>query len=292
MDALIDYIERHSGKWVSEKTVRRDMGNLPANKRLHPIADWRVRLYAKWLSEEVGQDQAWLAKWLDYTAYPAPGKLLAELYAPSSEHPRDKPAIKTNVPALKNRLWGRFLGRQTEHGFETALQGFLNVNTPYYTALTYTSLARLMIGMAEKDFPEGIDPKGDLYEIFAEVETYIDDSDRHLARYHEHNAPDLYSLNLEISNRISRGTLARIRGQLDEGRVFFLACLGHCPSLFNLARVHFELALLEHFAGNRSSSQSYEEKAHGLFQQLAVIEPLPNWYCLQVIEHLKQAGQW
>jgi hypothetical protein len=68
VDDLIDYIEQYSGKWLNEKTVKRDMGNRSDSKKLYRIPDWRVRIYAKWLYEKVGKERNWIATWLDSTA--------------------------------------------------------------------------------------------------------------------------------------------------------------------------------------------------------------------------------
>lgn len=114
VDDLIDYIEKHSGKWLSEKTIRRDSRNTPDSKTVYQIPDWRVRLYAKWLYEEVGKDREWLAAWLEHTAYSAPGKLLAEIRDARGDIHHVYRTVKTNVPSLNTRLWGRFLGRQEE----------------------------------------------------------------------------------------------------------------------------------------------------------------------------------
>jgi hypothetical protein len=114
VDDLINYIERHSGKWLHEKTIRRDAGNSSHSTTIHRIPDWRVRIYTRWLFAEVGKDQEWLAKWLECTAYASPGKLLAELRQPRGDLQRVYRTVKTNVPPLNKRLWGRFLGRQAE----------------------------------------------------------------------------------------------------------------------------------------------------------------------------------
>ncbi len=188
--------------------------------------------------------------------------------------------------------WKRLYLGSAKQIFHTALQGFLKIDAPFHTAIAYTSSGRVMLDMTEQDLPEGRDAAGDHQDVLAEIERYLDQSDRFLARYHERNAPDLDSLNLEIYNRISQGTIARIRGQFERARTLFLQCLGHCPSLFKLTRVYFELALLEHLAEDKTASRSYEEKASALFQQLTVLKPLPVWHCFNVIERLKQAGQW
>ena len=114
IDDVIDYIEEYSGKWLNEKTVKRDVGNRPDKKKFYRIPDWRVRIYAKWLYEKAGKDRHWIAAWLDSTAYSAPGRLLAELSQPDGDIHKMYRAVRQNVPPLKTRLWGRFLGRQEE----------------------------------------------------------------------------------------------------------------------------------------------------------------------------------
>ena len=104
VDGIIDYIEHHSRKWLSEKTVKREIGNRNDSKKLYPIPDWRVKIYAKWLHEKVGKDREWIAKWLEYTAYSFPGDLLAEISDISGDIHKVYHAVKTNVPPLRNRL--------------------------------------------------------------------------------------------------------------------------------------------------------------------------------------------
>jgi tetratricopeptide (TPR) repeat protein len=113
VDDLITYIEHHSGKWLSEMTIKRDAGNRDDSKRFNRIPDWRVKIYAKWLYEKVHKDRDWLAEWLEQTAYPAPGTLLSELDGNGDGH-KVSQIVKTNVPPLRTRLWGRFLGRREE----------------------------------------------------------------------------------------------------------------------------------------------------------------------------------
>ena len=68
VDDVIAYIDAQSGKWLDEKTIRRDTGNKAGRKKLHHIPDWRVKIYAKWLSEEVRKDHDWITQWLNTTA--------------------------------------------------------------------------------------------------------------------------------------------------------------------------------------------------------------------------------
>lgn len=114
IDDVIDYIEEFSGKWLNEKTVKRDVGNRPDSTKLYRIPDWRVRIYAKWLYEKAGKDRHWIASWLDSTNFAAPGRLLAEICQPNVDLHKMYRAVKKNVPPLKTHLWGRFLGRQEE----------------------------------------------------------------------------------------------------------------------------------------------------------------------------------
>lgn len=114
VDEIIKYIEQQSDTWLSEKTIKRDYGNRPESKKLHSIPDWRIKIYARWLYEQVGKDQEWLTKWLEYTAYSSPGNLLAEIQEQGGNILNVYRAVKTNVPPLKSRLWGRFLGRHAE----------------------------------------------------------------------------------------------------------------------------------------------------------------------------------
>ena len=114
IDDLIDYIEEYSGKWLNEKTVKRDVGNRSDSKKLYRIPDWRVKIYTKWLYEKVGKERNWIVTWLDSTAYAAPGRLLAEISQPNGDIHKMYRAVRMNVPSLKTRLWGRFLGRQEE----------------------------------------------------------------------------------------------------------------------------------------------------------------------------------
>lgn len=111
---LIAYIDDHSGKWLDEKTIRRDMGNRETSKKFHSIPNWRVEIYAKWCYQEAGKNRGWITKWLEYTAYPAPGKLLAEICDSGGNIQNIYGEVKTNVPPLRKRLWGRFLGRREE----------------------------------------------------------------------------------------------------------------------------------------------------------------------------------
>ncbi len=124
------------------------------------------------------------------------------------------------------------------------------------------------------------------------AETWIDMSDRYVAQYVEQSNADLDTQYTVISNRILRGEIARMRGQFAEARALLEQCLDRCPSLSFLTRVHVELALIEHLAGNVQASRLYEEKGARLLQQLAVIAQIPSWNCLKVIEHLKQTGRW
>ena len=57
IDDLIGYIEQHSGKWLSEKTIKRDFGNRNESKKVYSIPGWRVKIYTQWLYEEVEKDQ-------------------------------------------------------------------------------------------------------------------------------------------------------------------------------------------------------------------------------------------
>ncbi len=107
------YINDHAGgdRRISEKTIRRDIGNSPLKKRCFPIQAWRIRLYAKWLQKESGKDREWVGKWLESTNYPMPGRLLVELFSDISQ---SNTRAKTNVLPLRTYLWGDFLGRSKE----------------------------------------------------------------------------------------------------------------------------------------------------------------------------------
>lgn len=112
---IISYIDRYSPKEnpLSEKTIKRDIGNKPTSKKLHPIPKWRIEIYAKWLYEQVGKDREWLAQWLEHTMYPSPGKLLVDICNPNIKPNNAFVGRKSNVPPLRN-LWGEFLGHQEE----------------------------------------------------------------------------------------------------------------------------------------------------------------------------------
>lgn len=111
LDDVIAYIYDQSEreKWLDKKTIRRDIGNKTTSKKLHPIPNWRVEIYAKWLYEKTLEDRKWIEGWVGQTAYPSPGKLLTEVFDGEAS-----PVVKTNVPPLRKYLWGNFLGRQAE----------------------------------------------------------------------------------------------------------------------------------------------------------------------------------
>ena len=111
---LIDYIEDHSKKLLNEKTIKRDAGNRFESKKVYPIPDWRIRIYTKWFFEKVGKERDWIISWLDSTSYSSPGRLLSEISNEKNVNIGTHRLVKTNVPPLKTRVWGRFLGREDE----------------------------------------------------------------------------------------------------------------------------------------------------------------------------------
>lgn len=112
IDELIFYIQENIGKWLDVKTIRRDIGNKRESKKLYPIPNWRVEIYAKWFYETTCEDREWIARWIEKTAYPSPGKLLTEVF--DGDIQEVYTTVKSNVPPMN--LWGDFLGRQEEIG--------------------------------------------------------------------------------------------------------------------------------------------------------------------------------
>ena len=48
IDDLIDYIEQYSGKWLNEKTIKRDAGNRPDSKKLNRLVHSKTRTLLGW----------------------------------------------------------------------------------------------------------------------------------------------------------------------------------------------------------------------------------------------------
>ncbi len=86
--------------------------------------------------------------------------------------------------------------------------------------------------------------------------------------------------------------IARLHGDLNLARDLFQSCISRVQSLFAVAGVYRELALVEHLAGNKELAYSYEEKGLNLFRQVGMIDTLPPEHSYRVIDHMKQEGRW
>jgi tetratricopeptide (TPR) repeat protein len=107
IDGVANYMPGRSGRGLSSKTVRRDMGG-------EAIPDQRVELYVQWLYEKARLPREWIADWLDYTAYPRPGELLARICDAERDRQKVFESVKRNgIPSLRGHLWGRFLDRRS-----------------------------------------------------------------------------------------------------------------------------------------------------------------------------------
>src|SRR5947209_649782 len=122
LDEVANYMPGRSGWGLSSKTVRRDIGG-------EPIPDRRIELYVQWLYEKARLSRELIAEWLEQTAYPHPGELLARVCDAGGDRQKVFDNVKRNdIPTLRGYLWGPFLERQRE--IETAIQWANNQRHP------------------------------------------------------------------------------------------------------------------------------------------------------------------
>jgi hypothetical protein len=79
---------------------------------------------------------------------------------------------------------------------------------------------------------------------------------------------------------------------LPHARELLQGCVKHFPSLFGLARLYRELALIEHLSGNKKQAYVYEEKGLNLFKRLGLLDKLTRYQCYRIIDRMKQEGTW
>lgn len=158
----------------------------------------------------------------------------------------------------------------------------------YYTALTYQILGSIFLDKALDQFPHA--DAGQSESSLAQAEACVSESDCYLAQYLRQAPADLDSEYTTVANRFLRGRIARVRGQLSKARKIFEQYLERFPSLWGIAHLYCEMALVEHLDGNQSLAYAYEEKSLTLFQKFEI--RAPQVQCYQLIRSMKENGTW
>lgn len=198
--------------------------------------------------------------------------------------------LQATIEAERAQLYRRRgyfkAARQT---FQNTLDIFLKLEALPDIATIYSLLGRITVEMAPAENTEAIDLKWKENRYWFEAEEYF-----RLAEYYwSQVSPDDPTRYFDsVAIRARRGTIARVKGDLDEARQLFTGCIGQFQSLISTAHLYRELALVEHLAGNKDLAYEYEDQGLNLQKQLGIFKNLPPYDCYRIIERMKKEGTW
>lgn len=179
--------------------------------------------------------------------------------------------------------------------FPAAKQAYMSAVTIYQELGETVNIASILLNLggvsaeiATEDLDEAIDYQWQENKDLAEAEMYFTKSERY---WNQIEATDPARRFNTLNIRAWRGVLARVRGDLDEARRLFNGCEGQFRSVRSIARLYYELALVEHLLGNKDLAYTHEERGLGYRRQLGIMRHPPD-HCYKVIERMKQERKW
>jgi len=168
---------------------------------------------------------------------------------------------------------------EAEKLYLAALQRFIELNDFYQIGEAYLWLGGNMVDIADRQLNEPVDKLKKVESILQQAEQYFSEA---RCSWEKLDDADPLVRTDKVSAIAWSGVIERIRGNLDKSRALFKKCFGEFPSMLSVARLYYELALVEHLDGNIDFANEYERRGSNLCQSVTEIPPTYRCYLYNI----------